>query len=157
MRAASPSPSSDTWRPVLIRAYLLGALGGGAIAEVVLWAPYLATGHRAVGDVPLLIGWSAAVAWLGGLVGIAEAMITLTAVLLIGPLRRCAPVACLVGGSAAAALPLWLTFRDGWPRVHGSLAGIAFCCITFLAGAVLIWPVLTGRPPLLNGSNVRGS
>lgn len=134
------------WRTVLLRSYVLGVLGGVLIAESIFWVAFLAVGHWAVAEVALMIGWSVAVAWLGGLVGVAEATIALTAVLLLGPVRRWAPVTILVAGAASAAGPLWLTFRDGWPREHGSPSWIALSCVAFAAGALLIWPALTGRP-----------
>ncbi|HEU5268384.1 MAG TPA: hypothetical protein VFU36_00565, partial [Jatrophihabitans sp.] len=65
------------------------------------------------------------------------------------PPRRRMPLAALVGGAAAAALPLWITFHAGWPRADGGVyIGIGLSSAAFLAGAVLTWPVLTGRPCL---------
>jgi hypothetical protein len=80
-----------------------------------------------------------------------DALLALTAVLLLGPLRRSTLLASLVGGAAAAAGPLWLNYRDGWPRADGSLVGIALSCVAFLAAASLAWPVLAGRPWLPPG------
>jgi len=136
---------------VFVRTCVLGMLGGAVLAEFTVWGPLLIQGDWSWPGIPglaLLIFWMLIVAWLGGLVGVAEAMITLFAVLLLGPLRRWAPVTVLVGGSATAVLPLWLTFRDGWPREHGSPGWIALSCAAFAVGALLIRPVLTGRPYL---------
>ncbi|HEU5268383.1 MAG TPA: hypothetical protein VFU36_00560 [Jatrophihabitans sp.] len=136
------------WRMVLLRTYVLGVLGGAVIAEATFWGAALVSGWGGswIAAVLAMIGWTIAVAWIGGLIGVAEATVALIAVLLLGPLRRWAPLTCLIGGAAAAAGPVWLISRDGWPRDHGSPGGIALCCAAFAAGALLIWPALTGRP-----------
>lgn len=136
-----------SWRLVLLRTYVLGALGGVVIAEACFFSPAVVNwSDISPGDVPVTLAWIPAVAWLGGLVGVVEATVALAAVLLLGPFRRWAPLTIAVGGAAAAVGPLWLTFREGWPREHGSPAWIALSCVACLAGALLIWPALTGRP-----------
>jgi hypothetical protein len=136
-------------RLVLLRTYVLGVLGGAVIAEIFSLGAVLAGSDRprlSASDILISIAWIPVVAWIGGLIGVAEATIALVAVLLLGPLRRWPPLTILAGGAAGAAGPLWLTFRDGWPRVHGSPGWIAMSCVAAVASALLIWPALTGRP-----------
>jgi len=136
-----------SWRLVLVRTYVLGVLGGAVIGEACYWiAMAVNWSDPSAGDFAISLAWTPVVAWVGGLVGVAEATVALLAVLLLGPFRRWAPLTIVAGGTAAAVGPLWLTFRDGWPREHGSPAGIALSCVACLAAALLIWPALTGRP-----------
>lgn len=135
-----------SWRLVLVRTYVLGVLGGAVIAEVCFWMiAVLNWSDPSPGELAISLAWIPVVAWIGGLIGVVEATVTLIAVLLLGPIRRWAPLTILVAGAASAAAPFWLTFRDGWPREHGSPAWIALSCAAWAAGALLIWPALTGR------------
>jgi hypothetical protein len=139
---------------VLGRGLVLGALAGVLIAELTLLASMFAARNSAgLGYDDVFVGllWTPFVAVIGCLLGGADALLALTAVLLLGPLRRSTLLASLVGGLAAAAVPLWLNYRAGWPRADGSLVGIAFACVAFLTAALLIWPILTGRPYLPPG------
>ena len=141
------SEMPTSWRWVLVRTYVLGALGGAVIAEACLGtAAVVSWTTPSPGELAISLAWILVAAWVGGLIGVVEATLALIAVLLLGPLRRWAPLTMLVGGAAAGVGPVWLTFREGWPREHGSPAWIALSCAACAAGALLIWPALTGRP-----------
>jgi hypothetical protein len=136
---------------LLQRTLVLGALAGVLIGELYLLALTIAVGDWAAYLPAASIG-----AVFAASAGVLDALIALAAVLLLGPLRRWVPLASLVGGAAAAAVPLWITFHAGWPRADGGAAiGIGLSCAAFVAGVSLAWPVLTGRPwlpPALTGS-----
>src|SRR3954454_9002462 len=142
---------------LLERTMVLGGLAGFAIAELTLLALTVVGLFSSsdpgpwYGDLFLNLLWAQPVGLIGGLLGGVEALLALTAILLLGPLRRSTLLASLVAGVAAAVGPLWLNYRDGWPRADGSLVGIGFTCIAFLTAALLTWPVLTGRPWLPPG------
>jgi len=124
------------------RALGYGFLGGVAVVELYLLALVVLTGSwgewRALS---LAAGIAAPVA---GLIGMADGAFALLVVWLVGePARRSMPLASLLGGIGAAALPgfIWVSsVRLQW------LAPLGLIAAAFLAGAVLTWPVLTGRP-----------
>ncbi len=130
-------------RILLERTLLLGALAGAVLGQLYLLALTIAIGDWQAYPGAAVLGVPA-----GALAGVLEGLLALAAVLLLGRrLRRSVPLASLVGGLAAAALPLLITFHAGWPRADGGAAiGIGLSGAAFVAGSVLAWPVLTGRP-----------
>lgn len=142
MRAAGTSNAT-----LLQRTVVLGALAGALIGELYLLAVTVVIGDWAAYLPAALIGVGFA-----ALAGALDALIALVAVLLLGALRDRVPLAGLVGGTAAAGVPLWVTFHGGWPQADGGAAiGIGLSGAAFLAGMSLAWPVLTGRPWLPPG------
>lgn len=127
---------------------MLGALAGAVLGELYLLALTIAIGDWQSYLAAAVLGVPA-----GALAGVLEGLLVLAVVLLLGrQLRRRVPLASLVAGLAAAAVPLLVTFHAGWPRAEGgAYIGIGLSGAAFLAGASLAWPVLTGRPWLPSG------
>ena len=136
----------DSSAAVLLRRTLvLGVLAGAVLGELYLLALTIAIGDWETYPGAVLLGVP-----VGAMAGVLEALLALAAVLLLGRrLRRIVPLASVVGGLAAAAVPLLITFHAGWPRAEGgSYIGIGLSSAAFVAAAALAWPVLTGRPCL---------
>lgn len=133
---------------LLRRTLVLGALAGAVLGELYLLALTIAIGDWQTYPGAVVLGVP-----FGALAGVLEGLLALAAVLLLGRrLRRRVPLASLVAGLAAAAVPLLITFHAGWPRAEGGVyIGIGLSGAAFLAGSVLAWPVLTGRPWLPSG------
>lgn len=128
---------------LLRRTLVLGAIAGAVLGELYLVALTIAIGDWQTYPGAVVLGVP-----FGALAGVLEGLLALAAVLLLGRrLRRMVPLASLVAGLAAAAMPLLITFHAGWPRAEGgSYIGIGLSGAAFVAGSVLAWPVLTGRP-----------
>jgi hypothetical protein len=133
---------------MLQRTVVLGAIAGGVIGELYLLALTIAIGDWETYPGAAILGVP-----FGALAGVLEGLVALAAVLLLGRrLRRIVPLASVVGGLAAAAIPLLITFHAGWPRAEGgSYIGIGLSGAAFVAAAGLAWPVLTGKPAVLAG------
>src|SRR4051794_28229908 len=100
---------------MLQRTVVLGASAGAVLGELYLLALTIAIGDWETYPGAVVIG-----APFGALAGVLEGLLALAAVLLLGRrLRRILPLASLVGGLAAAAVPLLITFHAGWPRAEG--------------------------------------
>ncbi|MFL6162979.1 MAG: hypothetical protein ACJ74U_12210 [Jatrophihabitantaceae bacterium] len=136
----------DSSTVLLERTLVLGAAAGVVIGEL-----FLLISTIAIGDWGPFLVWGYFLLPVGVLAGGLDGMLALAAVLLLGRrLRRFVPLASLVGGLAAAAVPLSITFHAGWPHGNGgALPGIGLSAAAFVAAAGLAWPVLTGRPRLL--------
>jgi hypothetical protein len=128
-------------RILLERTLVLGAIAGAVLGELYLLAVTIAIGDWQSYPGAVLLG-----APSGALAGVLEGLLALAAVLLLG-LGRIVALASLVGGLAAAAVPLLVTFHAGWPHAEGgSYIGIGLSCAAFVAAAGLAWPVLAGKP-----------
>jgi hypothetical protein len=139
--------SAESGPTMLQRTVILGAIAGAVLGELYLLALTIA-----IGDWESYLGAAVLGAPFGALAGVVEGLLALAAVLLLG-LRRIVALASLVGGLAAAAVPLAITFHAGWPRAAGgSYIGIGLSCAAFVAAAGLTWPVLTGWPRLARAS-----
>lgn len=141
MRAALPIAAA-----MLQRTVILGAIAGALLGELYLLALTIAIGDWQTYPGAVVLGVP-----FGAMAGVAEGLLALAAVLLLG-LRRIIALAGLVGGLAAAAPPLIITFHAGWPSAEGgSYIGIGLSAAAFVAAAGLAWPVLTGKPAVLLG------
>jgi len=134
---------------MLARVLVLGFVGGALIAELCVLSLAL------VVDDPMHVVWFAGpVLPVGGLIGAADGLLVLPVFLVLGrPLRRCMPVASVVGGIAAMSLPLVALWR--FPSLEYLPVTVLLPGLAFLAGSVFAWPVLTGQP-CLAGSAWRG-
>jgi hypothetical protein len=124
---------------MLARALLLGFVGGALIGELGVLALLLVVDDR------MQSLWMAGLVLpIGGLIGAADGLLVLPVFLLLDrPMRRCMPLASMVGGLAAATPPLLALWQIDWLRYLPGM--VLLPGIAFLAGSALTWPVLTGR------------